>query len=70
MRVIDGELLDDGVDEGGEICEGCGAPMGEGQCPLCCGKMQFEPGDEECDFCDYADACENEDNGNMEDPDR
>ena len=51
------DVIGDYVDE--ETERECVTVHGEGGvCPLCCGSGGcYEPGTEECDFCDWASEC-------------
>lgn len=51
----DFDLYDDDYESG--PCDGCGRTyFDDGHCPMCCG-MDYAPGSEECDFCEYSDEC-------------
>lgn len=47
--------------ESDEICEGCGMIYGNGHCPFCCPYAGlYQPGTEECDFCEHEKECRKE----------
>lgn len=50
---------DNDFDNEVEYCEGCGRNINDPntlKCPMCC-NTDFNPGTEECDFCEYYDEC-------------
>lgn len=42
-----------------EDAKGCGCADDE-RCPLCCPCGMYQPGTEECDWCEYSEECESD----------